>query len=100
MFWNVIETFSPEERILLIRFSSGNMGLPSPGVRWKEDIKVKILPKENEQALAKSHTCFSTVDIPFFESEEQLSKVLKASINFSGLITDSYENIEAIAEFL
>lgn len=100
MFWNVIESFSPEERILLIKFSSGNMGLPSPGVRWKDDIKVVILSKENQQTLAKSHTCFSSVDLPFFESEEQLSKVLKTSINFSGLITDGGENIEAITDFL
>lgn len=30
MFWNIMESFSNEERLLFIRFSSGNMGLPAP----------------------------------------------------------------------
>lgn len=82
MFWNVVE-------ILNVFF-----------VICNRSIKVKILSKENEKSLAKSHTCFSTIYLPFFESEEQLSKVLKTSINFSGSITDNNENIEAVAAFL
>lgn len=100
MFWNVMESFSEDERMLFIRFSSGNMGLPAPGLRWEKDLNVKILSKNNPNKMAIAHTCFSSVEIPYFESEEQLSKVLKISINFSGLITDSVENTERVAEFL
>ena len=103
MFWNVMESFSIEERMLFIRFSSGNMGLPAPGLKWDKDLKVNILSREetikNKQKMAVSHTCFSSVDIPFFESEEEIGRILRASINFSGLITDSTENPEAVFEF-
>lgn len=100
MFWKVIESFTVEERMLFIKFSSGNLGLPAPGLRWEKDLIVNILNKESGRRLALAHTCFSSVDIPFFESEEELSKILKMSINFSGLITDSYENPEEVSDFL
>lgn len=100
IFWNVIESFSVEERILFIKFSSGNMGLPAPGLKWKNDINVIIKEKNDKDSLAKSYTCFSSVNIPYFESEEQLSKILKASINFSGLIIDNNDNIDELYELL
>lgn len=79
------------------------MGLPAQGLKWDKDLKVKILSREetikNKQKMAVSHTCFSSVDIPFFESEEEIGRILRASINFSGLITDSAENPEAVFEF-
>lgn len=100
MFWNVIDSLSLKQRIMFIKFSSGNMGLPAPGLRWESDIEVNILPKENTQSLAKSQTCFSRINIPFFESEEQLAKVLKISIENSDVITDSHETMEDVAEFL
>lgn len=94
------KSLTPQQIILFISFSSGNMGLPAPGLRWEKDIVVTILPKERTQSLLKSQTCFSLVDVPYFESEEQLSKIIKASIEFSDVITDSHENREAVAEFL
>lgn len=98
MFWNVMNSFSVNERMLFIKFSSGNIGLPAPGTKWNKDLEVNFLSKR-DNSLAKAHTCFSTVDIPFYESEEELAKILRISINFSGLITDSNETPDAVAEF-
>ena len=70
------------------------------GLRWEKDIKVNILPKENTQSLLKSSTCSSSVYVPYFDSEEQLFKIIKTSIEFSDVITDSHENMEVVAEFL
>ena len=98
MFWNVMNSFSVNERMLFIKFSSGNIGLPAPGTKWNKDLEVNILSKR-DNSLAKAHTCFSTVDIPFHESEEELAKILRISINFTGLITDSNETPDAVAEF-
>ena len=47
-----------------------------------------------------AHTCFSKVDIPYFESVEELTKMLKMGIEYSGLITDSHENFQEITDYL
>ncbi|KAK8892306.1 hypothetical protein M9Y10_029531 [Tritrichomonas musculus] len=104
MFWNVMKSFSPEERMLFIRFSSGNLGLPAPGLKWEENIKVDILSRDSKEKEGKrmvySHTCFSSIEVPFFENEEELAKMLRIAIKYSGLITDSQENVDQIAEYL
>lgn len=51
MFWKVTEELSVEERIGFIRFSSGSNGLPVFGMKWKDDLKVMIVSKE--QSLKK-----------------------------------------------
>ncbi|KAK8878322.1 hypothetical protein M9Y10_005088 [Tritrichomonas musculus] len=103
MFWNVMESFSVEERMLFIRFSTGSLGLPAPGLRWEKDLTVKIYTKEETDRtgdnLAKAHTCFSEVDIPYFENESELAKILRICIRYAGLITESAENPEVISEF-
>lgn len=70
--------------MLFIKFSSGNIKLPAPGRRWNKDLEVHILSKS---------------DIPFNESEEELAKILRFSINFSSSIMDSNETPDAVLEF-
>lgn len=99
-----MESFSAKERMLFIRFVSGNLGLPAPGLKWDELIQVEFLSKKdkedggNDMVVAK--TCFSKVDIPHFENEQELAKLIRMSIKFSGLITDSHEDIDQISQFL
>lgn len=105
IFWQVIEKLSVEERMLFIKFSSGNLGLPAPGLRWETNIQVEIQGPINdnqnsEKNLINAHTCFSTVSIPYFQTEEELEKQIQIAIKFSGLITDQGENFEEIAEYL
>ena len=49
MFWKVIESFSIEDRMQFIRFSSGNLGLPAPGLKWEDNISVIILSRERKE---------------------------------------------------
>ena len=102
MFWNVIESFSLEERILFIKFSTGSQGLPAPGMRWETDLQVRILTKEqfliDGKILPEAHTCFSQIDIPYFETENDLARNLRVSINFSGVITDTGINENGIQQ--
>ena len=100
MFWNVMESLSPDERMQFIKFSSGNLGLPAPGLKWEKDLHVAIMDKDFKEKLPIAHTCASLVNIPTFNSEDQLCKMIKIAINYSGLITDGVENTEAVAEFL
>lgn len=104
MFWNVIESFSVEERIGFIRFTSGSNGLPAVGLNWQSNLKVNILSKEETQRVKKilpeAQTCFSTVKIFYFENEEQLAKVMRTAILHRGLITDEHEIPEGIENFI
>lgn len=40
MFWNVMNSFSVKERMLFIRFVSGNLGLHAPELKWDKLIQV------------------------------------------------------------
>ncbi|KAK8834604.1 hypothetical protein M9Y10_026236 [Tritrichomonas musculus] len=92
IFWDVMESFSAEERMMFRKFSSGNIELPAPGLKWARDIEVDIVPGKS---MPIAHTCFSKVDVPLFDSQEKLAK-----IKFAGLITDSHENTEVVSDFL
>ena len=69
------------------------MGLPAPGLKWDENMSVEIMSKEEKEKEGKklihSSTCSSSVSIPFFETEEELAKMIKLAIKFSGMITDN-----------
>lgn len=104
MFWNVMESLTVDERVGFIRFSSGTNGLPAVGLKWENDLKVTIFSKEKRmkdgKVLPEAHTCFSSVDIPYFESEEELARSIRTAIENGGLITDSNEIPNGIEHYL
>ena len=101
MFWNVLESFTPDERMKFIRFSTGNLGLPAPGLKWDENMSVEICSREDREKNGKnmihSSTCSSSVSIPFFEKEDELERMLRMALSFSGIITDNTEHFEEIS---
>lgn len=104
MFWKVIESFSIEDRMQFIRFSSGNLGLPAPGLKWEDNISVIILSRERKEKrnenMVTSSTCSSETRIPFFETEEELAKMIKISLKFFGMITDGRDELEDVSKDL
>jgi len=88
MLWNVLEKFSPEERMLFIKFSTGRMGLPPPGRKWHSNLTIHWISHGNkpdsEMPLPTSTTCSSTIRIPKYSTEECMSKKIKAAICFGG----------------
>ena len=98
MFWNVMQKFTPDERMQFIRFSTGNLGLPAPGLKWDKKLTVEISSRSEKEKNGKKmlfgSTCASRVDIPFFET-------IRLSLKFSGIITDNEEHLEEVpSEFL
>ena len=84
IFWNVMESFSVHERLLFIRFSSGYMGLPTEGLNWVKKLEVIFCDESDSQRifnLPRSQTCFLTVRIPLFRSEDELASMLRVAIN-------------------
>ena len=102
MFWDLMNNFSVEQRMSFIRFSSGRIALPAPGLRWPTDLSIKFLekPKNGVVQLIKAFTCTPEVRIPYFSNQEELKKILITCINGNGEISDSPINIEIISEYL
>ena len=68
MFWRVFESFSQENRSLYLKFVWGRTRLPIGVCTQKH--KVKVMTQWIATALPQSHTCFFTLDMPPFESDE------------------------------
>lgn len=105
MFWNVMNKMSPDDRMQFIKFSTGNLGLPAPGLKWDKDLSIDITSREEKEEKGKnmlfSSTCMSKVEIPFFENEDELEKMIRLSLKFSGMISDDGAHFEEVStEFL
>jgi len=76
-FWSVLEKFSQLERAQFLRFCWGRSRLP-PASKFGEKLKIdssNIAPTY----LPKAHTCFFSIELPKYTSEEVMrEKLLKA----------------------
>jgi hypothetical protein len=85
MLWRVLERFTPEERMMFIKFATGRMGLPPPGMKWNHilcirfDVSLTHTGKIDSR-LPVASTCSSTISIPLYSSEEIMEKRLRAAI--------------------
>lgn len=73
-FWNVVSNFTQDQRQLLVRFISGRSRLPVDK-EWPNLFIINKFLKPNEdrpddEYLPRSHTCFFSLDLPEYSSEE------------------------------
>lgn len=85
--------------MFFIKLSSGNLGLYAPGLKWEKDHHFAIMSNDFKEKLKIAHNCTSLVNIPTFDSDDKLRKMLLTAINYSDLITDGIENTEDVTEF-
>ena len=103
MLWDVLESFTPEERMLFIKFSCGRMGLPAPGSRWLTPIHIQFrlssVP-DSDKPLPTATTCNSTVVIPRYSSVEVMAKKIRTAITFgSDIQQDHAANFGDVVQF-
>jgi len=93
MFWEAIESFTPEERMLLIKFGCGRMGLPPPGTQWSTKLQIHFkssaLP-DPRKPLPNAMTCNSVIFIPRYTSVQWMIKKIKAAITFGADIEQDH----------
>jgi hypothetical protein len=65
-FWNVLASFSDDERSKLVRFAWGRSRLPKG--RWPRPFKLTRKSGGN-QPLPIGHTCFFQLELPEYSSE-------------------------------
>lgn len=78
LFWKVLESLSPAEQAGFVRFAWGRSRLPSA-----KDFKTKMqLSSAGRAKLPVSHTCFFSVEMPEYETEEEMRHGLLTAIHF------------------
>ena len=85
-FWRVLESFTPEERVLFLKFCWGRTRLPAAG-RWGNTRQFKLSKQvkqgTNDSTLPMAHTCFFEVELPPYSTEAILRKRLLTAMHFS-----------------
>ncbi|KAG7395551.1 hypothetical protein PHYBOEH_003640 [Phytophthora boehmeriae] len=84
-FWNVLYSFTHEERALFLQFVTGTSKVPLEGFKALEGMrgtqKFNIHKAfGNNSALPSAHTCFNQLDLPDYENEEKLKQCLLLAI--------------------
>ncbi|KAI8914398.1 hypothetical protein EDD86DRAFT_199252 [Gorgonomyces haynaldii] len=88
-FWRAVRSFSQEERAKLIQFATGTSKVPLEGfaqLQGSSGVQKFQIHKEfgSSSRLPSAHTCFNQVDLPQYDSYEQLRAALLTAINEAG----------------
>jgi E3 ubiquitin-protein ligase HERC1 len=91
MFWKTMAEFSPKERSLFLRFASGRerLAMETETGRNKSTNAITIARLYGKDTLPQASTCFFTVKIPSYSSQEVMKqKLLLAICNCASIDTD------------
>jgi E3 ubiquitin-protein ligase HERC2 len=80
-FWEVLVSFSPEERSLYLKFVWGRARLPGT---TEHRHKIVAMQYHANACLPVSHTCFFTLDLPRYPSVEIARERIWYAIKFCG----------------
>jgi len=89
-FWKALESFTPEEHALFLRFTWGRSRLPFTASEFTSDFKIhKMSCGKADEVLPKSHTCFFELELPSYSTYEILrEKLLYAITECQAIDTD------------
>jgi len=89
MFWEVMESFSNDERQLLLRFVWGRSRLPLASVDFDQKFIIMSTSHNADTNLPVSHTCFFQLKLPKYSSQAVMrSKLLYAITEGTAIDTD------------
>ncbi|KAI8810926.1 hypothetical protein BJ742DRAFT_675473 [Cladochytrium replicatum] len=88
-FWRAVRSFTQEERAKLIQFATGTSKVPLEGfshLQGSNGVQKFQIHKDFSSAsrLPSAHTCFNQIDLPQYESYEQLRQNLLTAISECG----------------
>eukprot|EP00658_Telonema_sp_P-2_P022057 TRINITY_DN18803_c0_g1_i2.p1 TRINITY_DN18803_c0_g1~~TRINITY_DN18803_c0_g1_i2.p1 ORF type:complete len:271 (+),score=62.13 TRINITY_DN18803_c0_g1_i2:128-940(+) len=86
-FWNVVTCMSDVDRCKLLSFATGCANLPVEGfvgLRSARGVsrmfQISLVPSPNSSRLPQAHTCFNTLDLPDYSSQDELERMLRVAI--------------------
>lgn len=77
LFWNVIESLTQKEQAGFIRFAWGRSRLPI-----EKDFTTKMILTQGRGALPVSHTCFFSIELPDYQTENEMRHGILTAIHF------------------
>jgi len=86
-FWEVVSGFTHEERARLLQFTTGTTRLPAQGFKALEanDGNFRLFTISGVSKVdflyPRAHTCFNRIDLPLYDSKEELEGFLTLVIN-------------------
>jgi len=80
-FWKTMEALTQVERSQFIRFVWGRSRLPLKGRSWPQSFKIQRC-SGGDDLLPVTHTCFFSIELPEYSSEEMCRKRLITAINY------------------
>ncbi|KAI8588501.1 hypothetical protein BDZ88DRAFT_397137 [Geranomyces variabilis] len=85
-FWRAVRSFSQEERAKLVQFATGTSKVPLEGfaeLQGSGGVQKFQIHKDfsSPERLPSAHTCFNQLDLPLYESYEQLRSSLLIAIS-------------------
>jgi HECT-domain (ubiquitin-transferase) len=91
-FWEVVQDeFDQEMRARLLQFSTGTSGVPLRGFAYLQGIDGNIRKftirgvDATMFSYPRSHTCFNLIDLPDYDSKQELLEKLKTAITTSSI---------------
>jgi len=88
-FWETLEEFNDEMKARLLLFVTGTSGVPSRGfgVLQSNDGNIRNFTIHGISAeicfYPRAHTCFNRIDLPMYETKDQLQERLKLAVTMS-----------------
>jgi len=87
-FWHVVEGLTADERSLLLAFVTGSPALPSGGFAALQGFggglqPFKVVMEPDNRRLPTASTCFNTLYLPRYESEEEMVRQLRRVLHES-----------------
>jgi E3 ubiquitin-protein ligase HUWE1 len=88
-FWNILFSLSRNEKAAFLQFVTGSSKVPLAGfseLQGMRGIQKFAIHKAGgpKGALMSAHTCFNSLDLPVYESEEEMREKLLYAINEGG----------------
>lgn len=84
-FWEVVQSFSDEERARLLQYATGSTRVPVEGFKaltsasgFVHPFTLQLVQRGPPPAglCPRAHTCFNRIDLPLYESKEELATYL------------------------
>ncbi|KAI8460869.1 hypothetical protein BY996DRAFT_6429551 [Phakopsora pachyrhizi] len=84
-FWRAVRSFDQEERAKLLQFATGSSRVPLEGFGALQGAqgatKFSLVNAHTKNILPSAHTCFNQIDLPSYNSYEDLRKMLLIAIS-------------------
>ena len=86
MFWTVLSEFSEQEKSAFLRFVWARPSLPPKGAPFPQKFKVQGCAgaeegkSQPEQHLPRAHTCFFSINLPKYPTEEMMARKIRYAI--------------------